>query len=91
MARNETTRDPVPQEFSTLEEAANFWDTHDLTDYEDIWTEVEIQVQLDPSRLNIRLDPQVAQKIVVQAEQQHVSPDVFVNQVLKEYLEKQAA
>ena len=25
--------DPLPDEFSSYEEAAEFWDTHDTTDY----------------------------------------------------------
>ena len=27
--------DPIPDEFSSYEEAAEFWDTHDTTDYPD--------------------------------------------------------
>lgn len=26
--------DPIPDEFSSYEEAAEFWDSHDLTDFE---------------------------------------------------------
>ena len=25
--------DPIPEEFSSYEDAAEFWDTHDTTDY----------------------------------------------------------
>lgn len=91
MQENKNTRDPVPEEFSSIEQAADFWDTHDLTDYEDLWQQVQIQVRLDPTRLSIRLDPQLAEQIIVQAEAKHVSPGVFVNRILKDYLEKQAA
>lgn len=27
--------DPIPEEFASYEEAAEFWDTHDTTDYPD--------------------------------------------------------
>ena len=27
--------DPIPEEFASYEEAAEFWDTHDTTDYLD--------------------------------------------------------
>lgn len=91
MPENKRNRDPIPEDFGSIEQAADFWDTHDLTDYEDFWQPVQIQVRLDPTRLSVRLDPQVAQQIVVQAEAKHVSPDVFVNRILKDYLEKQAA
>ena len=37
-------RDPIPEHFATLEEAATFWATHDLSDYWDLTEEVEIEV-----------------------------------------------
>jgi len=33
--QNKTPREPIPEEFETFEELADFWDTHDLTDYAD--------------------------------------------------------
>ena len=27
--------DPIPEEFDSYEEAAEFWDTHEITDFED--------------------------------------------------------
>ncbi len=33
--------DPVPEEFTSLKEAGEFWDTHDTTQYSDIFTTVE--------------------------------------------------
>ena len=40
MVKNKKSRDPIPEEFATLEEAAEFWDTHSLADYEDVQQEV---------------------------------------------------
>lgn len=91
MAKNDTSRDPIPSTFATFEQAADFWDTHDLTDYDDVWKEVELVVQLDPSKLSIHLDPNVAAELVVQAKAQRISPDIFVNRILQEYLKKRGA
>jgi hypothetical protein len=33
--------DPIPEEFDSYEEAAEFWDTHDTTDYPDAFRSVE--------------------------------------------------
>jgi len=33
--RKQRQIDPIPEEFATYEEAAEFWDTHDTTDYPD--------------------------------------------------------
>ncbi len=84
-------RDSVPAEFQTFEEAAEFWGTHDLTDYEDVWKEVNLQVNLNSSGVSISLEPQIIEQVFSRAKAQHVSPDDFANRVLKEYLEKRAA
>ena len=39
-------RDPLPDEFSSVQEAADFWDSHDLPDYEDQIREVDLTVDL---------------------------------------------
>ena len=43
--------------FRTLEEIAEFWDTHSLTDYTDQIREVEIEVRASHRR--VTLDPKV--------------------------------
>lgn len=42
--RNKAHRDPLPEEFRSYEEAAEFWDTHDTTDYADDFETVDAQV-----------------------------------------------
>ncbi len=39
-------RDPIPERFTSMAEAAEFWDTHDLADYWDATTEVDFEVDL---------------------------------------------
>lgn len=34
-------------EFSSIQEAAEFWDTHDSTEFEDEWEPVEVEVPLE--------------------------------------------
>ncbi len=34
-------RDPLPEHFGSLEEAAEFWDTHDSGNYEKYFSDVE--------------------------------------------------
>jgi hypothetical protein len=38
--------DPIPEEFASYEEAAEFWDSHDTTDYPDAFRTVEAVVEL---------------------------------------------
>jgi hypothetical protein len=39
-------RDPLPQSFSTLDEAGEFWDTHSSADYESEMEDVDVEVDL---------------------------------------------
>ncbi len=48
MAENKMTRDPLPETFDSFEEMAEFWDTHDLTDYEEYLTPVKMSVSAHP-------------------------------------------
>jgi hypothetical protein len=36
--------DTIPESFATLEEASDFWDSHDLGDYWHLTEEVEFEV-----------------------------------------------
>lgn len=91
MAANEKFRDAVPEAFETLEQAAEFWETRDLTEYEDIWQPVEIQVRLNPSTVIVNLEPHLAERVSAFAQSQHISTESLVNRVLEEYLEERAA
>jgi hypothetical protein len=48
MAENKSTRDSLPETFETYEEIAEFWDTHDVTDYEEYLTPVEVNLVAHP-------------------------------------------
>jgi len=53
MAKNKTTRDPLPETFETFEEIAEFWDTHDITDYDEYLTPVEVNVAAHPKHEHV--------------------------------------
>ncbi len=42
--------DSIPEEFASYEEAAEFWDTHDTTDYLDSFETVAVQAIPSPKR-----------------------------------------
>jgi hypothetical protein len=42
-------KDPLPEEFETLEDLAEFWDTHDVADYAEYLTPVECEVVAHPT------------------------------------------
>ena len=46
MERRSKKREPIPQHFTSLEEAAVFWDDHDLTEYWDVTHEAHFAVDI---------------------------------------------
>ncbi len=44
MAESNLTPDPLPETFDSFEEMAEFWDRHDITDYEEYLTPVEMEI-----------------------------------------------
>lgn len=71
-------KDPIPEEFASLDEAAEFWDTHSVADYWDETREVEIEVRV-PRRQRITLAPDLAAKVTELARREGVSVETLVN------------
>ncbi|HHY58729.1 MAG TPA: hypothetical protein GYA08_25225 [Chloroflexi bacterium] len=78
--------DPIPEEFKTLADAADFWDTHSLSDYWEETQEVEIGVRAS-RRQWVPLATHVASRALVQAQQEGVSLETLVNLWVAERLE----
>ena len=76
----------IPEEFKTYEEAAEFWDTHDSTEYEDVLEEVEIHVDIQKRHYLIELDTKVAQLLQENALKKDVSPAYLASEILKKQL-----
>lgn len=92
MRKNNARRDPVPNQFEGIEKAAEFWETHDLTDYEDIWQEVDFHVNFKrSSHPSIELEPEIADEFAKRARANKTSLDSYVNDALREYLKKRTA
>ena len=39
-------KDPLPEQFNSIETAVEFWDTHSLADYEEAWKDVECEIDI---------------------------------------------
>jgi len=67
----------------TLEEIADFWDTHSLADYWDQTHEVEFEVRAKRRR-RIVLNPEVYDRIQAQARTRGILPETLINLWLAE-------
>ena len=78
--------EPIPQHFKDIEEAAEFWDTHDLGDYWDLTKEVHFETDIQRRVFLTALEPQLAKRISDCAYRQGISTETMINMWLGEKL-----
>lgn len=91
MVRNKQEHAPIPAHFGTIDEAAEFWDTHDLADYWDLTEEVSVEVDLQQRRFLFALAPNLVRQVVQVARKQGISAETLVNVLLTEKLQEAVA
>ncbi len=79
-------RDEIPDEFTSLTEAGEFWDAHDSSEYEDLMTPVEIEFDLQDQGLFIAVAKDVAAQLQAKAREQGVGAETLVNLWVQEKL-----
>jgi hypothetical protein len=79
-------KDIIPEQFESMEAAANFWDNHSFADYEDQFQEVDIEVRARRRR-RVTLDPDVWDRLMDCARVRGVSPETLVNLWLLERMQ----
>jgi hypothetical protein len=69
----------------TLEEIADFWDTHSLADHWDQTQEVDFELRAERRR-RVTLDPSVYAEVEARARARGIMPETLVNLWLSERL-----
>ena len=90
MAKNKRERDPIPEHFKSIEEAAEFWDNHDLGDYWDLTREAHFDVDIKNRVFLTALEPELAKRLTECARQQGLSTETLINVWLSEKLTEAA-
>ena len=72
-------RDPIPEDFGTLEAFWDFWDSHSLADYEDHLRPVECQVNLLRRSRMVPVEPGLLGEVAAYARTRGVSCETLVN------------
>lgn len=85
MNKNSETPRTSISKASTLEEIAEFWDTHSLDDYWDETHEAEFEIRA-ARRRRVTLEPEVYADVEVEARARGVMPETLVNLWLAERL-----
>lgn len=91
MRENKTKRKPIPKHFANIDEAADFWDKHDLSDYLDSTKEVNFDVEIQRRVFLTALEPQLAKKLTDIARKQGITTETLINVWLTEKMEETTA
>jgi predicted DNA binding CopG/RHH family protein len=76
--------DPIPEEFASYEEAAEFWDTHDTTDYTDNFETTAVEAELKRRRYEVEIDEDLMKTLTEQAQKRGIAVGQLVSEMLKE-------
>jgi hypothetical protein len=68
--------------FETYEEAAEWFDTHDMSDYEERLIPVDLDSDVSGSHDWVEIDKEIARYVRELAQKQHVSTRALVNEFL---------
>jgi len=78
--------DPIPDEFASYEEAAEFWNTHDTTDYPDAFVTVDVVAEFRGRRYEIEIDEDVAKTLREKAQQRGITASHLASDLLRRQL-----
>lgn len=72
----------------TLDEIAEFWDTHSLADYDDQTYEVEMHFDPSARRTYVGIEPELLQEVRRVASERRVSTQTLVNLWLRQRMDQ---
>ncbi len=81
--------DPIPEKFISFEALADFWDSHDLTDYEDKLEEVKYKIAKRPThQFILSLSDKLTRELRIIVRREGVSMQTLVNLWVQERLQQ---
>jgi hypothetical protein len=83
MSKRNKPRKPVPKEFSSYEEAAEFWDSHDTTDYPDAFEDVVVNAELRKCHYEVEVDEDLMKVLRKKAQKLGVSTSRLASDLLR--------
>ncbi len=87
MSKNNTRKQTTISKAKSVDEIADYWDTHSLDDHWEETSEVDFEVRAQRHH-RITIDPDVYVKIEEQARTRGVLPETLINLWLVERLQK---
>ena len=76
----------LPPQFNSYEEAGEFWDKHDATDYLEFMRPVKVKAELRRRHVEIEIEPDLVKPLERRAEKKHTTLNRLANQLLRQLL-----
>ena len=86
MKDTDKQRDPIPEDFGSEEEAAEFWDTHSLASYQDLLEPVDVDVDIERRHFEIEVEEKVFFGLTEEAKKARTSVKDLASRMLREKL-----
>ena len=78
--------DPLPEKFRSEDEAAEFWDTHSIADYEEFLVPVDFQADIKRRHFEIEVDEESFTALRASARKQRKPVKQIASEILKQNL-----
>ena len=88
MPESKAKRKPIPKHFTSIDDAADFWDKHDLADYLDVTKVVDFDANIEKRVFLTALEPELAKKLTDIARRQGITTETLINVWLAEKMEE---
>ena len=72
----------------TLEEMAEFWDTHSTADYDNQTMEVEVEFEPTASLNVVRIEPELMHELWKIAQERQISAQTLINVWLRQHVDE---
>ena len=86
MQNSDRQTDPLPEEFKSYQEAADFWDTHSITDYEEFLEPVDLDVDIQRRHFEIEVDEESFMALRETAKKEQKPIKQLASEILKRKL-----
>jgi predicted DNA binding CopG/RHH family protein len=86
MPGKDTKVDPLPEEFASEDEAAEFWDTHSISDYEEFLEPADLEIAIKRRHFEIEVDEESFLALRETARRQRKPVRQLASEILKQNL-----
>ena len=77
-------REPLPEAFTSEEEAGEFWDSHSTSEYEEYLEPADVKIDIQHRRFEIELDRETFLALNAYAKKANISVKNLASSIIKE-------